>query len=93
MPVPRIKFVLVNDMVSCEASNCTQCARPLHQGYLRDLSTSNRYCGIECYPRLLVSETSGPIAPANPLELTMAWPQLTFNVAPALFDSAWSRHD
>jgi hypothetical protein len=70
---------------------CTECSRPLELGYLHDLSTSKRYCGIECYPQwMVVSGFVGSIAPATPFELAVAWPKLTVDVASALFDSAWS---
>jgi hypothetical protein len=90
MSVHTMEFVLVNDMAPRGTSLCTACSRPLEQGYLHDLSTSMRYCGIECYPRwIVVSGSVGSIAPTNPLELAIAWPMLTVDVASALFDSAW----
>ena len=85
MPVHKMKFVLVNDMAPHRPSICTTCSRPLERGYLHDLSTSKRHCGIECYPQWM-------IAPATPFELAVAWPKLTVDVASALFDSAWSDH-
>ena len=57
---------------------------------LHELSTSRRYCGVECYP--LVSRFVGSVATTNPFELAIAWPKLTVNVASALFDSAWAGH-
>jgi hypothetical protein len=88
-----MKFVVVNNMAPRRTSICTACSRPLEQGYLHDLSTSRRYCGIECYPQsMLVSGFVGSIAPANPFELAVAWPKLTVEVASALFDSAWGDH-
>ena len=50
MSVHTMKFVLVNDMAPRRPSACTECSRPLERGYLHELSTSKRYCGIECYP-------------------------------------------
>ncbi len=50
MPVRNMKFVLVNNMVPRRPSVCTACSRPLERGYLHDLSTSKRYCGIEATP-------------------------------------------
>jgi len=89
MSVHTMGFVLVNDMAPRRTSLCTACSRPLEQGYLHDLSTSRRYCGIECYPRwILVSGFAGSAAPTNPLELAITWPRLTVDVASALFDSA-----
>jgi hypothetical protein len=91
MSVHTLEFVLVNDMLPRRRSLCMACSRPLEQGYLHDLSTSRRYCGIECYPRwILVNGFAGSAAPTtNPLELAIAWPRLTVDVASALFDSAW----
>ncbi len=93
MSVQKIKFVLVNDMAPRNPSACTACSRPLEQGYLHDLFTSRRYCGVECYPRrIVVSEFVGSVATTNPFELAIAWPKLTVDVASALFDSAWGDH-
>jgi hypothetical protein len=48
MSVQKMKFVVVNDMAPRKPSICTACSRPLERGYLHDLSTSKRYCGVEC---------------------------------------------
>jgi hypothetical protein len=90
MSVHNMRFVLVTDMAPRVTSICTACSRPLKQGYLHDLATSRRYCGIECYPQWMVMR--GFIwssASANPFELAIAWPKLTADVASALFDSTW----
>jgi hypothetical protein len=50
MPVHKMKFVVVNNMAPRNPSVCAECSRPLERSYLHDLSTSKRYCGIECYP-------------------------------------------
>ena len=93
MSVRKMKFVLVNNMAPRNPSVCAACSQPLDRGYLHDLSTSERYCGIECYPQwMLVSGFVGSIVPTNPFELAIAWPKLTVDVASALFDSAWSDH-
>ena len=85
MPVHKMKFVLVNNRAPRNPCVCAECSRPLERGYLHDLSTSKRYCGIECYPQwMVVSAFVGSIAPATPF----AWPKLTVDVASALFDSA-----
>src|ERR1700760_2507404 len=85
MSAHRMKFVLVNNMTPRKPSVCTECSRPLERGYLHDLSTSKRYCGIECFPRsTAVSGFVGSIAPANPFDLAIAWPKLTVDVASAL---------
>jgi hypothetical protein len=93
MSVHRMRFVVVNDMTPRRASNCLACSQPLEQGYLHDLSTSRRYCGIECYPRWMIGGgLAAPITTTNPFEVAMAWPKLTVDVASALFDSAWGDH-
>jgi hypothetical protein len=93
MSVHKMKFVVVNNMAPRRRSVCTECSRPLERGYLHDLSTSNRYCGIECYPQWMVASVFvGSIAPAYSFELAAAWPKLSVDVASALFDSAWSDH-
>jgi hypothetical protein len=85
-----VQFVLVNNRAPRNPSVCTACSQPLEQGYLHDLSSSRRYCGIECYRRwLVVSEFVGSGTTTDPLELAIAWPKLTIDVASALFDSAW----
>ena len=93
MSVHKMKFVLVNDMAPRRTSICTACLRPLEQGYLHDLSTSRRYCGIECYPPwMVVGGFVGSFASTNPFELAIVWPKLTVDVASAPFDSAWRDH-
>src|ERR1700758_3198633 len=54
MSVHQMKFVVVNDMAPRKTSVCARCSRPLEQGYLRDISTSRRYCGVACYPQWMV---------------------------------------
>jgi hypothetical protein len=93
MSAHKMKFVVVNNMALRKPSVCAECSRPLERGYLHDLSTSKRYCGVECYPRWMVANGFvGSIAPAAAFELAVAWPKLTVDVASALFDSAWSNH-
>jgi hypothetical protein len=87
MPVQNMKFVVVNNSAPRNPSICSECSRPLERGYLHDLSTSRRYCGVECYS--LVSGFVGSVATANPFELAIAWPKLTVDVASSLFDNAW----
>ena len=90
MSVHRMQFVLVNNMAPRNPSICAACSRPLDRGYLHDLSTSRRYCGIECHRQsAVVNGFVGSIAPATAFELAAAWPRLTVDVASALFDSAW----
>ena len=93
MPVHKMKFVVVNNMAPRNPSVCARCSQPLERGYLHDLSTSKRYCGIACYPQeMVVGGFVGSIASATPFEFAIAWPKLTIDVASALFDSAWSGH-
>jgi hypothetical protein len=85
-----VQFVLVNNMAPRKPSVCMACSQPLEHGYLHDLSTSRRYCGTECYRRwIMVSKFVGSGTTTDPLELAIAWPKLTIDVASALFDSAW----
>src|SRR4051794_18314378 len=89
MSVHKMQFVLVNNMRPRNRSDCAACSQPLEQGYLHDLSTSRRYCGVECHRRWIVeSEFVGSGATTSPLDLVIAWPKLTMDVASALFDSA-----
>jgi hypothetical protein len=93
MSAHKMKFVVVNNMAPRRPAVCNACSRPLERGYLHDLSNSERYCGIECYPQwMAVNGFVGSIAPVTPFELAVAWPKLTVDVASALFDSAWSDH-
>lgn len=93
MPVHRMMFVLVNNMVPRRPSVCVECSRPLGRSYLHDLSTSNRYCGVECYPqRMVAGRFDGSIALTNPIELAIAWPKLTVDVTSALFECVWRDH-
>jgi hypothetical protein len=85
MSVHKMRFVVVNNMAPRNPSACAACSRPLERGYLHDLSTSRRYCGVECYP---LSGFVGSVA----FELAIAWPKLTADVASALFDGAWGDH-
>jgi hypothetical protein len=77
MHIHKMKFVLVNNRAPCNPTFCAVCSKPLEQGYLRDFSTPNRYCGIECYPQWIVSDFVGSLAPSIPFEFPIAWPMLT----------------
>jgi hypothetical protein len=93
MSVRNMRFVLVNDSAPYVRTRCAACSRPLVRGYLHDLFTNKRYCTIECHPsRIAVSGPLALIAPPNPLELVMRWPQLTFDITAALFDMPWPDH-
>lgn len=45
-----MRFVLVNDRTPRITVTCAACSRLLEDGFLHDLSTHGRYCGIGCYP-------------------------------------------
>jgi hypothetical protein len=93
MSAHKMKFVLVNDIAPRDPSLCSTCSRALEQGYLHDLSTLRRYCGITCYPRwMMAGGFVGSFAPTELFELAVAWPKLTVDVATAMFDSAWRKH-
>jgi hypothetical protein len=93
MPVRKMKFVVVNNMAPRNPSVCAACSRPLERGYLHDLFTSKRYCGIGCYPQPMgMGGSVESIASTSPFEFAIAWPMLTVDVASALFDSAWRDH-
>ena len=93
MSVHRMKFVLVNNLAPRSCPACAACSPPLEQGYLHDLATSRRYCGVKCYPQWTAAGGfAGSIGPAAAFELAVAWPQLTVDVASALFDCAWGNH-
>jgi hypothetical protein len=42
-------FMLVNDEPSPQAATCSSCARRLSSGYVRHMSTRERYCDYACY--------------------------------------------
>ena len=85
-----VQFVLVNNMAPRDSVGCITCSQPLERSYLRDLTTSKCYCGMECYRRwIMVNKFVGSGITTDPLELAIAWPKLTIDVASALFDSAW----
>jgi hypothetical protein len=89
MSVHKMQFVLVNNMTPRNPSVCAACSQPLERGYLHDLFTSRRYCGVECYRRcIVVSEFVGSGSTTDPFELVIAWPKLTIDIASALFASA-----
>ena len=44
-----MKFILVNHRSPLQISACTECARPLGAGYLREMSSQRPYCNHDCY--------------------------------------------
>jgi hypothetical protein len=90
MPAHKMKFVMVNNMTPRDPSGCTACSQPPERGYLHDLFTSRRYCGVECYTYgRWRAEQSKSVATTNPFELAIALPRLTVDVASAPFESTW----
>jgi hypothetical protein len=87
MPANRMRFVLVNDIAPRKTLICSGCSRQLERGYLCDLCTRRRYCGIACYHRWTFC---GFVIPTDLFELAVAWPKLTLDVATALLDGARS---
>jgi hypothetical protein len=84
-----MKFVLVNHRTPRRPSVCAACSRPLERGFLHDLSTQRRYCGIACYPgQALNGELIRWLAATHPLALAIAWPKFTADVMSVLFDTA-----
>ena len=80
-----MKFVLVNHRSLRRPSACAACSRPLETGFLHDLSTHRRYCGVDCYPdQVMSTELIRWLAETNPLVL---WPKFTADVI-SLFDPA-----
>jgi hypothetical protein len=87
-----MKFVLVNQRIPRTRSACASCSQPLQRGYLHDLSSHSRYCGIECYSAQMMNGwfISLPVQ-TNPSALVGLWSKLTVEVASTLFD--WARVD
>jgi hypothetical protein len=50
-----MEFVVVNNMAPRKPSVCAARSRPLERGYLHDLSSLRRYCGVDCHPRWMVA--------------------------------------
>ena len=82
-----MKFVLVNQRIPRTRSACAACSGPLQRGYLHDLSSDSRYCGIECYSAHMVSGWFLPLPmQMNPVELVGFWSTLTVEAASTLFN-------
>jgi hypothetical protein len=85
-----MKFVLVNQRIPRARSACASCSQPPQRGYLHDLSSHSRYCGIECYSVHMVNGWSFPLpVQTNPFELVGLWSKLTVEAASTLFDCTW----
>jgi hypothetical protein len=46
----RTRFVLVNDRVPREGTNCALCGRKIEKGYVRESQTRLLYCETQCVP-------------------------------------------
>ena len=64
-----MKFVLVNHRTPRKPCACAACSLPLERGFLHDLSTRRRYCGIECYP--VMWAMNSPPNSRNPMTSTL----------------------
>ena len=58
----RTRFVLVNDRVPREGTNCALCGRKIEQGYVRESQTRLLYCDTEC---VLEHAKTGMVAVKN----------------------------
>jgi hypothetical protein len=82
-----MRFVLVNGRTPRIPATCAACSRPLDNGFLHDLSTHGRYCGIGCYPDPATdNEVFHWMAETNPFVFAFGWPQLTLDAVSVLFD-------
>lgn len=81
MPIPIMKFVVMNSMAPRSPAVCAVCSRPLEQAYLHDLSSSKHYCRTKLTQTDDGTRFAGSIATMNPYELAIAWPTLTADVA------------
>jgi hypothetical protein len=78
-----MNFVLVNHRTLRMPSRCAACLLPLQLSYLRDLSTDNRYCSVECYPGLAADSLVRSFAKADSFGLAIPFgvlPKLTIDV-------------
>lgn len=76
MPIPIMKFVVMNSMAPRSPAVCAVCSRPLEQAYLHDLSSSKHYCRTKLTQTDDGTRFAGSIATMNPYELAIAWPTL-----------------
>jgi hypothetical protein len=86
-----MNFVLVNHRTPRKPSCCAACSRPFQRSYLRDLSTSNRYCGVECYPGLAADSTARSLVKTDSFDLVAPFsvlPKVTIDVASTILDCA-----
>ena len=43
-----MRYAIINERVPKDSTHCTICPALFTTGYVRDLSTSLRYCGVDC---------------------------------------------
>jgi hypothetical protein len=75
-----MKFILVNHRSPLNTATCTECARPLGTGYLREVSSQRQYCDHDCY---LHDQTKSLFMPWLGLERgdrarAVAWPAIPY---------------
>ena len=46
-----IRFVVVNNRVTCTDHHCAMCGGLIEKGYVRDLQTRLIYCDSQCFAR------------------------------------------
>jgi len=86
-----MNFVLVNHRTPRKASCCAACSGLLQRSYLRDLTTSNCYCGVECYAGPATGGTARSPVQTDSFDLVapfLVLPKITFDVASTIFDRA-----
>ncbi len=71
-----MKFILVNHRSPLQISACSECARPLEAGYLREVSSQRQYCDHDCYLRYQTKNLFMPWLTAERGERAQAasWP-------------------
>jgi hypothetical protein len=84
-----MKFILVNHRSPLQISACTECARPLGTGYLREMSSQRQYCDHDCYLRYRTKSLFLPWLTAERGERTQAadWPATPYVVSYELMTS------
>jgi hypothetical protein len=71
-----VKFVIVCDRAPRMSSVCARCAKPIHVGYLRELTSDLPYCNHACYRRRNMALTPWSFAELDNfafIGLRLAW--------------------
>ena len=78
-----MKFVLVNHRTPLSTATCTECARPLGTGYLREVSSQRQYCDHDCYLCYRTKSLFMPWLAAEPGDrLPAGWPAAVWPATP-----------